>query len=154
MRLFNAIVNINQWFNYGKTWLLLPLTLLVISSQISILLIFFGQEGNIILLFSLTITTIFISLILGVILFFKRAQQVDITMSGWRNPVPQLGYTAIWYIITELAIKNDLKVPTMFKNYGVDEWKDLHIVWEYVLKKGVDAKAQNICKEFFDKKKV
>lgn len=147
--IFSNVINVNHWFTYGKAWLLLPYTIIGISSQMAIFLLFFNMEGNTTLLLSLTLISIVGSLVLGVILFFKKGQQADITMSQWRNPIPHIGYLGNFYIVTNLAIKYKFDIPEHLKEYGITEWEDLYYVWRYILNKGSDAKAKELCKTFF-----
>lgn len=146
-RVYHRVVNYNQWFNYGRTWALLPFTLLQISSYISILLIFFGLEENTTLLAILSGGFILGILGLGYVFFIRGAEQVDKAMLLWRNTPHMISVVAYWYQTTGLAINQDIPVPDEINQFGVKKWDDLYTVYEYMLEKGREAGADPICRK-------
>ena len=143
-------VNFNQWFQYGSDWLLLPLTVLSITSNFSVLLLFLGIQGTVVQLIYFTgiITVVF--LVVGFILFRSGAQMIEIIMSDWRLPLPNLQGVANDMIMISLAKEHNLPVPDALKKWGLKDWEDLKAVVSYSLEKGEKARALSMCKDFFE----
>jgi hypothetical protein len=149
-KIYSSVVNVNQWFNYGKIWLNLPFTLLNITSSISIIFIYLGFEQSAVTLVLFNFTIFAVSLILGYILFRSKAQMVDNMMGVWRSPFIALSTVSVGIIHTELATKLDLPFPSELKEWGMRDWSDLAKLYKYNLTQGKHAQAMSICRDFFN----
>lgn len=147
--LYGVAVNFNQWFTYGRGWLTVPLIILSVTSQVSILLIYFDAPKNNILLATLTGIVTLASLGLGYVMFKKNAQQVDNMMQSWRTPVYQIQSVAFYYFLMALAKKESLPFPDDLREWGMTGWEDVIKANRYLLSQGKKAHAQEICREFF-----
>jgi len=149
---FSKIVNLNQWFGYGRSWLTLPLTVLAVSSQFSILLFYFGID-NPIMLITITISSILLSLVLGYFMFTKRGESIDKTMMTWRNTLVFMAEIMTWEAMLVHAQETNLPFPEELKPYGVKDWSDCRTLFKWILAKGEQSKAKNVVKKFFEEKK-
>jgi len=153
-RIYSALVNLNQWFTYGRAWLLLPFTILSSLGSISIIIIYLGIEQSLELLIILGIIFISMNVIVGAILFKKRGQQIDVIMGAWRNTLPQLQATSRDLMLIGIAEKLDIPVPEQLGSWGIKDWNDLRKINYYVLKKGEQAYAKPIAQKFFGVEKT
>ncbi|MCP8303931.1 MAG: hypothetical protein H3Z50_00425 [archaeon] len=151
-KMYSMIVNLNQWFTYGKAWLLLPITILSSLGSISIIIIYLGIEQSLELLILLGTIFIVTNVGVGVLLFKKKGQQVDIIMQGWRNPLPSASNVSIQLGMARFLKKSGVPFPKELESWGMKDWDDVIKVCRYILKKGEDAYAKPICQQFFEVK--
>ena len=89
-RLYSTIVNLNQFYTYGRGWFQIFFSLISIMGSIAVLIIYFNiPQTPELLLTSASIFIVF-TIVLGAIMFRTRAQQVDRIMGSWRNPIGNL----------------------------------------------------------------
>jgi hypothetical protein len=148
-RIYGLIVNLNQWFSYGRGWLSVPLVVLSVTSQVSILLIYFDRPKDNLLLAVLTGFVALASLGLGYVMFRKNAQQVDNLMATWRSPIYALQSITSYYFLMALADKESLPFPDDLREWGMSNWDDVIKANRYLLSQGKKARAQDICRDFF-----
>ena len=148
-KIYSLIVNLNQWFYYGRSWLNLPVTLLTSLGSISILIIYFGIEQSAELLVILGILFVGINIGIGLFLFRKKGQQIDTIMYAWRSPLPNLNSVAINFALIGLAEKFEIPIPDQLKDWGVQSWNDLRKINYYILQQGEKAYAKTICQQYF-----
>lgn len=147
-RVFSAVVNLNQWFVYGKSWLALPLTIVALSSQFSILLFFLGIS-NIYVLVSITVFSILASLGFGYVLFKQRGESIDKTMMTWRNTMVFMAELISWETMIIHAQETNMPFPEELRSYGVEDWGDCRKLFKWILDKGEAAKANEVIQNYF-----
>ena len=148
-KIYSMIVNLNQWFTYGREWLLLPFTILSSLASISIIIIYFGIDQSPELLILLSGLFIISNISVGAFLFKKKGQQVDIIMKNWRNTLPYLHSTTSSLLLTYVAEKLDIPVPKQLESWGIKDWNDVRKIDYYILQKGEKAYAKPIAQKFF-----
>ncbi|MCP8310252.1 MAG: hypothetical protein L6M37_02220 [Candidatus Methylarchaceae archaeon HK02M1] len=146
---YSMIVNLNQWFTYGREWLLLPFTILSSLGSIGIIIIYFNIEQSPELLIVLATLFIITNVGVGAFLFKKKGQQVDVIMKGWRSTLPQLHSVSNSILQTYIAEKLEIPVPKQLESWGIKDWDDLRKIDYYVLQKGEQAYAKPIAQKFF-----
>jgi len=147
-RVFSVVVNLNQWFVYGKSWLAFPLTIVALSSQFSILLFFLGIS-DINILISITVFGVFASLGFGYVLFTQRGEAIDQTMMTWRNTMVFMAEIISWEAMLIHAEETNMPFPEELRSYGVKDWGDCRKLFKWILDKGEKAKAKEVVKNYF-----
>jgi len=148
-KFYHSVVNANQWFQYGKDWLTLPFIALTLYSQISILMIFLDLPRNPITLTFLIVVVSASSLLIDYWLFKFGGHQIGYVTQTWRNLLPQLGGVGIGLAYIRINEHFNTPFPEPFKRFSLKTWVDLEKTYYYILNKGVEAKAQPICRKFF-----
>ncbi len=148
---YHRVVNYNQWWNYGKSWANVPLSILQYTSHVSVILLLLDVERQRIIL--LTMTGIIVSLIstVGYFMFKSGGEQIDRIMLNWRNTVHELATVGLWYADTLVAIELGIPVPDELYEFGVEEWEDLFKLYRFVLDKGKKAGALTLCRRYLGK---
>ncbi len=149
--IYHSIVNLNQWFTYGRNWLLVPFTILSNASSISILLIYFKVEQDFITLVFWTTIVSITALILGIVLFVSKGQQVDTMLQRWKSsPYTEALALAQGLGLIELFKMNNTEFPEEMKELGAENWDDLKKVIHYSMSKGRNTYAIQLCRKFFE----
>jgi len=149
-RVFSAVVNLNQWFTYGKSWLALPLTIVALASQFSILLLFLGVS-DVKILVSITVFGVLASLGFGYVLFKRRGESIDRTMMTWRNTLVFMAELISWEAMLIHAKEANMPFPEELHAYGVNDWDDCRKLFKWILDKGEIAKANEVVKNYFER---
>lgn len=151
-KVFSYIVNVNQFFRYGRVWLQIGIDFLAFTAYISILIIYFSLPQTPELLGALTFLAIAFLIGMGALLFFFRGQQRDRIMDSWRNPLSYL-LTVCWVSgLLEFYKREQIPIPEGLRSWGVENWDDASRIVDYILKVGEDAYAKQICKNFLENK--
>ena len=153
-RIYTELVNLNQWFTYGRTWALLPFTALTVAGDVAILMIFFGLPQTPLNMLVLTILIPTSILLLGAVAFKATGTQIDHFMKLWRNPLYMMAWTAEFTAAVMLLEDRGIAVPSYFNKWGVESWSDILLITEYIFDLGEHAQALTMVQNFFkDNKK-
>lgn len=148
--LYARVVNLQQFFTYGKAWMLLPFTVLLIASNIGVLFIYFNIPRVPLLLETIVVISIVGMVVVGKVMFRVKAQQADILMGMWRPAFHLMTYLGV-AVGTFLALEElGVPVPEMFAEWHITEWKHFKALSKYILEKGKQAGALPLVKEFME----
>ncbi len=153
-KLYNLAVNANQWFLHGRTWVLLPFTVMSFSAYVAVLMDFFVIPKDPLLLGTITLGFGFSIVLFGKLSNKYGGTSVDKMTIHWQDPFHTIAGIAEFSASCIILRDKGESIPKCFHEWGIDKWEDILLITEYYLDRGKKSHALPLIKKFMEKQKA